>query len=774
MKTWLTLGICYFAFVLPTFGQLTIDFPLENGVYQRKKNNTLDVVITGRYTDTLTTTLEARLLNPATQVPLAGFDWRVIDSLPQLGKFNSTLFNVPGGRYHLQVRSLNGLKTLETTTVQHIGIGEVFMVSGQSNAAGFQEFGSISAQSDQVVSHDYSDDQTYDVNTTNIPFFPTFAKIEYDTYISEKGQSSWCYGKLGDLLTTRLGVPVSFFNGASVGTSSKNWMESARGLPTQNEYFAAQYGNLVGMPYVHFKNILNYYGSQFGARANLWHQGETDTFKNYSTQYYVDNLTVVKNQSRTDFNPSLSWVISRVSFDGSNSSPQIIGGQNTVVQADINSFYGPETDDITYRNPAADDDVHFFGSSLIDLANKWDLELDNNFLDNSTPVLPTPVQEIKVRYENGLVWLIAPPNYRAYRWIDVTNGNKNYEQTPESAKALIKKSSGKYICYLTENNGNIVPSQIIDVGATLLMYNKSLSLCESATFLSDLTETNLTGEFKKDISQNNTTLRIDGEQFTKGLGSHSYFKITYALPANTYQRFKSFIGVDDSITTANCESHDGVQYKVYGDDPNTPIFTSQTLNADSPIQYIDLAVQTYSSLTLEVLQVGNFNCDHANWADAKLTSQSVSPPVISIDKPVINSGQSVQLAATVACEAGNTIRWSDGQFTIQNSTIPENTTFFYATCIKSQANCQSNRSNTVGVTVLKDCASSYLLLSPSNDISGGSTDLTYRVSTTIGAANKIQTNARVLLDAQQAVTLSPGFVAEYGTTFTAQIGGCAN
>lgn len=774
MKYWLTLGISYFAFVLPTFGQLTVDFPLENGVYQRKKNNTLDVVITGRYTDTLTTMLEVRLLNPVTLLPISEFDWQAIDSLPQLGKFHSVLFNVPGGRYHLQVRSLNGFEILETTTVQHIGVGEVFMVAGQSNAAGFQEFGSISAQSDQVISHDYSDDQTHGVNTTNIPFFPTFAQIEYDTYISEKGQSSWCYGKLGDLLTARLGVPVSFFNGASVGTSSKNWMESAQGLPTQNEYFAAQYGNLVGMPYVHFKNILNYYGSQFGTRANLWHQGETDTFKNYSTQFYVDNLTLVKNQSRIDFNPNLSWVISRVSFDGNNSSPQIIGGQNTVVQADINSFYGPETDDITYRNPAADDDVHFFGPSLIDLANKWDLELDNNFFNNSTPVLPTPVQEIKVRHENGLVWLIAPPNYRAYRWIDVTNGNKNYEQTPESTKALIKKSSGKYMCYLTEINGNIVPSQIIDVDATLSMYNKSLSLCESATFLSDLTENSLTGEFKKDISQNNTTLSIDGEQFGKGLGSHSYFKITYSLPANTYQRFKSFIGVDDSITSANCESHDGVQYKVYGDDPNTPIFTSPTLNADSPVQYIDLSVESFSSLTLEVLQVGNINCDHANWADAKLTSSLVASPTIIADKIIINSGQTVNLSAAVSCPVGTSLRWSDGGSLATNTFVLSSTNSYFATCLNASNKCQSARSNHVVVKVLKDCENNYVLVSPENDLNGSNTNITYAVSDFIQAANKLQNGSKVAFDAKNSITLTPGFISDYGTTFTAQVGGCVN
>ncbi|MFT6203685.1 MAG: hypothetical protein ACI9V1_002106 [Spirosomataceae bacterium] len=755
------------------FGQLLVDFPLEKGVYQRKNNNTLDVTISGRYTDTLTTTIETRLLSASSNQPVSGFDWQTLAGFAELGKFYGILSNVPGGKYHLQIRNLNGLFPIDTFQVNNLGIGEVFMVSGQSNAAGYQDFASVSAQSNDVVSHNFSDDQTYGANTSKIPPFPVLSKIEFDTYVSEKGQSSWCYGKLGDLLTARLGVPVSFFNGASVGTSTKNWMESAQGLPTQNEYFAAQYGNLVGMPYVHLKNILHHYATQFGTRANLWHQGETDTFKNYGTQYYVDNLNLVKSQTRTDFHPDLSWVVSRVSFDGNNSSPQVIGGQNTVVQADINTFYGPSTDQITYRNPDADDNVHFFGPSLISLANEWDLELNASFFQNSKPVTPKPIQEIKLRYENGLVWLIAPPNFASYRWINATNGNKNYEQTPESTKAILKKSSGKYICYLIEANGNIVPSQIVDAGAVLSFFAKNPPVCEGVVYLSDLTETSLTGQFKKDISQNNTTLSIDGEQFSKGLGSHSYFKITYNILTNTYKRFKTFIGVDDSVTSSNCTSHDGVIFKVYGNDLVNPLFTSSVLNADSPVQYIDLQISNQSSLTLEVEQVGNINCDHANWADAKLTFDEITPPIILSDKSIVNKNQLFNLSASVVCQSSSALRWSDGNSVTVNQKSLSSTNTYFATCVAAN-NCQSSRSNTISIKVLNDCETNYQLASPTNDLGQNGLNLNYEASNAIQASNKLQNKVKVSFDAAKSITLSPGFLSDSGTNFTAQIGGCTN
>ncbi len=753
--------------------QLIVDFPLEKAVYQRSANNSLDVTISGRYTDTLTTKIEVRLLNAATHQTVFGFDWASLSASPILGKFYGLLPNVPSGNYHLQIRNLNGTSAIDTFTVNSLGIGEVFVVSGQSNSVGFFQFGAVSAQSDSVVTHNYSNYFPQLQHTANIPAFPLLGKIEFDDYVGEKGRSSWCYGKLGDLLTARLNVPISFFNAGAIRTSSKNWMESRLGGPTTHEYFNAQYGDLVGMPYVHLKNVLHFYASQFGTHANLWHQGETDTFKNYSTQFYADNLNLVKSQTRKDFHPDLSWMVARVSFDGTNASSAVIGGQNTVIQADQNTFYGPSTDQITFRNQEAGDNVHFFGPSIVALAEAWDLELDGIFFQNSKPITPKPIQEIKLRYENNQVWLIAPPNFASYRWVNTTNGNKSYEQTPESTKAILKKTNGKYLCYLTEKNGNIISSQIIDVDAAANFYDKNPPICEGIAYLSDLQEISLSGEFKKDISQQNTTLSLDGEQFAKGLGSHSYFNITYNLPANTYRRFKTFIGIDDAVVADETGEHDGVVFKVYGNDPLNPIFISDTLKPNSPIQYIDLAIENHDSLTLEVAQLGNIVFDHANWADAKLTFENVSPPVIVSDKIIVNQNQSFNLSTSASCQNDASLRWSDGNTTAINQQSLKASNEYFATCVFT-TNCQSRSSNVLQIKVLEDCETNYQLVSPTSDLTQSGTDVLYKASTSIQAANKLQNGVKVEFDAAKSIILSPGFLSDSGTTLTAKIGGCVN
>ena len=77
-----------------------------------------------------------------------------------------------------------------------------------------------------------------------------------------------------------------------------------------------------GLPYTTLKNALNYYGSLFGVRAVLWHQGEADADVNVNPIYkatsaadYQTKLQAVIAKSRADFvAPNLTWYVSKASF----------------------------------------------------------------------------------------------------------------------------------------------------------------------------------------------------------------------------------------------------------------------------------------------------------------------------------------------------------------------------------------------------------------------------------------------------------------------------
>ena len=64
----------------------------------------------------------------------AQHDWKSISDNPLTNRFNAEIHVAPGGWYHVELRVQQGDKTLAECAVEHVGLGEVFIVAGQSNA----------------------------------------------------------------------------------------------------------------------------------------------------------------------------------------------------------------------------------------------------------------------------------------------------------------------------------------------------------------------------------------------------------------------------------------------------------------------------------------------------------------------------------------------------------------------------------------------------------------------------------------------------------------
>lgn len=766
-----------------SFGQITIDFPINKAVYQRNNSNNANLNISGKYGDLSTVKIEVRLVNPATGIVISGFDWQTLVLNPTLGHYFGTLNNVPGGWYTLQTRNISTIGTiLNIATVDRVGIGEVFFVTGQSNAEGFLGYGSVDAQSEKVVTHNYNDQFIYNSHTSNLPPFPSFKKIESNDYLSIKGASSWCYGRLGDLLTNRLGVPIAFFNSGASGTSVQNWNESSMNQPTYNEYTGLLYGSLIGMPYVHLRNSLKLYAQNFGVRSVLWHQGETDNRKRTSSTDYQNILTSVINQSRLHLNSNLCWVISRASYDNGMSSPQIIGGQNATIQQNTSlNFYGPETDGIQPRkNDNIDNSaVHFEGAQLIELANAYDASLNTNFFSSSTPIQASPLKNIAINCGSSGFQMSAPPGYNQYKWVRIDNGgSKNFEQTPEATTQVLSRSSGTYMCYLIDNQERVNFSQIVDLSiVNYFCTNGALPECQSFDYVSDLpflgtpfnyNAENEFGPIRRNLSNSGNPITLNGVTYTKGFGVHAQSIVEFSLTAKNYLKFESYLGLDDAISDPNCGN---VIFKVYGD--NNLLYTSPAMAALSETEFISIPIAGYNTLKLEVETNGVSFCDHADWADTKLFfTNATQIPSVTVDKTLINSGQTVVLTAS-NCNAPNIVKWSSNVYSNPYIINPSVTQLYSASCITPNV-CETPYSAPVTVNVIPDCANSYTLISPTNNFSLPSTDLTYKTSQKITGINKLSNAVKITYDAKQSIELLPGFIAENGTTFTAKIGGCNN
>ncbi|WP_435357185.1 T9SS type A sorting domain-containing protein [Emticicia sp. SJ17W-69] len=450
----LLIGLFFYSF--SSFAQtsdatLSVSFPTNRMVFQRNNENFGFINIMGNYTQSLDK-IEAKLTPIAAGQGVAT-DWLLVQANPKAGYFAGKIQG-QGGWYKMEIRGVKNDVVLKIITIEKVGIGEVFIALGQSNAQGISDSGAKGAEDDRVNTVNF-----FNENGT-VPENLNFVQLSQNVDIAPHGTGPWCYGELGDRLVKRLNVPVMFFNAGFLGVSVINWRESAEGLPTFN--FVLDVGGRFqynfGIPYSNLKNTLNYYGSLLGVRSLLWNQGETDNSPNrLSADVYADNLQKVIDISRKDFDNDLTWMVTRTSLTYlTPSNPEIIGGQNKVInQAGNNVFAGPLTDNLQIPRP---DNVHFknvppdnMGLSI--LAENWDKFLDNNFFQNSKPVLAKAIVEPQILCDtDNQAILKVSEIFKSIEWSNGSTSNQISVEKGEYSVALKDLQGNKYVSPIINTN----------------------------------------------------------------------------------------------------------------------------------------------------------------------------------------------------------------------------------------------------------------------------------------------------------------------------------
>ncbi|GLU55834.1 T9SS type A sorting domain-containing protein [Dyadobacter frigoris] len=460
-------------------GQITVTYPSNRVVFQRDNSNQASVVIAGYFAgcaDRVEARFVPREIGQGTAAP-AGGGWATVQENPRSGNFYGSM-SVTGGWYKLEVRVIVDNAESVTTTVERVGVGEVFVVAGQSNATGGDGHeNGPGATDDRVSSINF---QNYDAN--NIPSIapysliqlpcPEYVHLDDITKTSPFGNYAWCWGAFGDSLVKKIQVPVMIFNAGWSSTGVRNWKES---IP-ENDITISDFGFPfpAGLPFGHLRITLNNYIAQLGVRAVLWHQGETDNMVNRTSQDYLSDIRdVIKATRDLSGKSNLAWVVSRVSRYNVNGDTRtwqpVIDAQNDIIGlgshgSDLNYkmegvFPGPETDnyyDSTYRNI---DQVHFTGTGLLHLAGWWTEKMDADFFKNSTPYPAAPPPSVSVaRTETANVTFLAPSGLKTYDWLSSDNCN-----TSVSSSQLWTIGSGDYQLKTTDTFNNVVFSPRIRV-----------------------------------------------------------------------------------------------------------------------------------------------------------------------------------------------------------------------------------------------------------------------------------------------------------------------
>lgn len=376
--------------------QISIDYPYQNQVFQRDKNNLATVSFLGK------TTKEATKVEYQLIPVLNGIEqkttWKTLDSTA-IGGFFQAKLTVSGGLYKFKVRSYNQSILLDSATLSRFGVGEVLVIAGQSNAQGVGRYDNKSGTANEmVIAANFSNyyvpnagDSFSYIGKNNLTY-PTnkFEVLKSSAIIGPVGYSNYYWPLLGEKIAKTLNVPVCFFNAAWSGSSIRNWAESARGIASKNPWIDEFYAK--GFPFENLKQIYKSYAGSNGFRAVLWQIGETDARQLMSSGDFITYFKEVQQAIINLTGVNIPMVLANSTYIGYPSNGTCLPyTQNTSVTDAIKSLWqqqeqnfitGPNTDliEVPRLSTPVEDCVHFSPNAFPDLANAWFESLQKLFV----------------------------------------------------------------------------------------------------------------------------------------------------------------------------------------------------------------------------------------------------------------------------------------------------------------------------------------------------------------------------------------------------------
>ncbi len=266
--------------------------------------------------------------------------WKTLTTQIQGGKFTAQA-RIAAGWFRLEIRSRVGDAVVAVSSVEPLGVGEVFIVAGQSYATNCNdERFRISDAQERVVAFDSATGKW------------VVAHDPQPVADGSDGGSIW--PPLGDALVNEWGVPVAFTNVAWGGTSSQQWMPD---------------GDL-------HKRLLQT-GQTLGRfRAVLWQQGESDVIAKTAAETYISNIRAIRETAAQAWGFDPPWLLAKSTlhptvYNDPEGENRIRGAIDSL--AKLKGFRpGPDTDTLKNENRGdAQSRRHFSGVGQQNAAQLW-------------------------------------------------------------------------------------------------------------------------------------------------------------------------------------------------------------------------------------------------------------------------------------------------------------------------------------------------------------------------------------------------------------------
>jgi len=335
----------------------TLESPRDFQVFQRQ-TRLQGVVIAAGHTSVDCDRAQGRLEPPAR--------WQALVLDRKTGSFHGELRAPAGGWYRFELRLSKAGHTVETLEVGHVGVGEVFVVAGQSNATNYGEVrqqtrsGMVAAFSGREWSIANDPQPGVQDNSKKGSFIPAF----------------------GDALYEKYRVPIGVAAAGHGSTSARQWLPNGDrfSTPPTMSKFVHNVGPGVwesdGVLFDGMMKVISALG-RGGFRALLWHQGESDAHQAgehaITAEEYRRLLVRIIEASRREAGWDFPWFVAQASYHSPRdpSAPEIRLAQKSLWQAGL-AVAGPDTDRLTGSNRQNDGlGVHFSDKGLQAHGRLW-------------------------------------------------------------------------------------------------------------------------------------------------------------------------------------------------------------------------------------------------------------------------------------------------------------------------------------------------------------------------------------------------------------------
>jgi len=326
-----------------SFPHLTVSSPLEYQVFQRTTRLYGAILVRG--SAPAATRVEARAEGTSIAGPLPG-RWQRLELDRAKNEFSGQIPVIAGGFYRVEIKAITSVGQPTLVTVPNVGVGEVFVISGQSNSTNSGEVPQ-KTQSGMVTSFNGTQ-----WSLANDPQPGTQDNSQKGSFIPS----------FGDALYRRYRVPIGIASVGHGSTSVRQWLPadtSIHVMPTMTRFVRTNPdGTLVSDGTLFAGMMLRIHqldDSQLGVhgfRALLWHQGESDSHQtpehDIDANTYRTMMITLIHQSRKDAGWDFPWFVAQASYHTPSdpSCPPIRAAQRSLWQSDL-AIEGPDTDTLT-------------------------------------------------------------------------------------------------------------------------------------------------------------------------------------------------------------------------------------------------------------------------------------------------------------------------------------------------------------------------------------------------------------------------------------------